>query len=348
MTARIGSAILILIVLSCFAMPVSAVLLEVTYQGTVTALDPGAGTVSITASARYGCTYTNEGPRCDWRPITPVIVTCPVPDSAVFNTVKPGDRVEATSMGGEEGTWIAIARLENGTDGVAGRVTDLFGDPRAIESDYAGDYSIETVANADCSTCYGTRCTARSATVTVRKGNVAVINTELTPGESAVYTGEGMKQISVTFVQGQAGASSCPGAAGSGMIGGIQPVSVFIIHITTASGSMMEIIIPSTDSIIIPDLPADIAAGVPDSPVIVPHPVNTPALNTFQLVLPEAVPNWTDIKILPAIPASQPLSLVPVGFPVELLSGVQASTGMDDWTPVIPSPVVVTIPVPWT
>lgn len=348
MAPRIGCAILILIALFCFAIPVSAVLLEVTYQGTVTALDPGAGTMSITASARYGCTYTNEGARCDWKPITPVIVTCPVPDSAVFDTIKPGDRVEATSMGGEEGTWIAIARLENGTDGVAGRVTDLFGDPRAIESDYAGDYSIETVTNADCSTCYGTRCTARSATVTVLKGNVAVINTELTPGESAVYTGEGMKQITMTFVQGQAGASSCPGTAGSGMIGGVQPVSVFIIHITTASGSTTEPILPSADSIVIPDLPADIAAGDPVPPVVLPQPLFTPVLNTFQLVLPEAVPNWTDIKILPVIPASQPLSLVPVGFPVELLSGVQASSGLDDWIPVFPSPSVETIPIPWT
>lgn len=215
-------------VLLLLALPASAVILEVTYEGTVTNVDQKNGTVTINVTHTYGCNFTSPGPVCSWDPVPPVTLTGTVPLPEVLSAVKPGMIVEATSLGGEGGTWIAIGLLRTGVNTTSLYATDLYGEAGSLPVPLVGEYQVSYMALPDCTNCTGTVCTASRVNVSVMQLQKEVGTSVLPPGGNMTYFDEKERNgVYVGFVKGQASAQLCPG---KGMMTGPQPVSAFIVH----------------------------------------------------------------------------------------------------------------------
>jgi hypothetical protein len=219
-----------IILLSLAVASSSAVLQELTYHGTMASLDPVNNRFEINATAQFGCVFENGTVKCSWDPITPVQLNGTAPDPAVFSVFKPGDHVEATSMGGAGGNWIGIGLIFP-TPGIENwYATDVIGDSAVITAPLVGDYEVFYETFPDCSACNGTVCTAATANVTITSTGTMVYQTVLAPGESFIFNGRNdNSSVKVTFVHGQASSDSCPNST---PMTGIQPISDFIIHAT--------------------------------------------------------------------------------------------------------------------
>jgi hypothetical protein len=209
--------------------PVSAVILETAYTGTVTGLNPSAGTMTIDATARYGIDYTASGAVASWTPITPASQTGTVPDKAVFNLVRKGDTVRAVNLGGDNGPWITVAKV-NASEKTA-VVQAIIGEPQEGFADLMpGNLTVSYTTSPDCkkyNTSMGTVAPALSAGITLTKDGRKVMSKVLKPGASMTYKDKAGNGTTVLFVKGQALSSKCK--SGSGMMTGPQAVSVFVI-----------------------------------------------------------------------------------------------------------------------
>jgi hypothetical protein len=212
------------------APPATAVLQEITYRGTVTALSQANNTVTINVTHQYGCVFGNNTTRCTWDPIAPQVLngTTPVPD--LFSTVKVGSMVEATSIGGPGGRWIAIGTLFP-TPGIENWfATDVFGDPDAAPAPLMANYGLIYTAKPDCAKCNGAVCNASSVNITITRVNADVFDKVLRPGENFEYFDQkDNSSVWVKFVSGEAPSSLCPNAT---VMTGIQPISVFVVHVS--------------------------------------------------------------------------------------------------------------------
>lgn len=213
----------------CIAVPVGAVIQEVTLKGTVATLSPSTNTISIEHPQQYGCSYPASGaPVCTYTPMSVEVLTGTVPDVAAFSVFTNGDPVVATSLGGAGETWITLAKLF-GSRPNEEYVTDIVGDFSTIPTPLIGDYALDATTVPDCSACTGTTCTALSSDVKVMAEGKEVAAKALLPGETLNYNGRNDgSSVAVTFVNGKASSSSCPGKAG---MTGPQAISVYIVKV---------------------------------------------------------------------------------------------------------------------
>jgi hypothetical protein len=255
------------LLLACFAcaIPAGAVILEVTVKGTVSDISAADNTITIASPSQYGCDYGSgtSAPVCSWTPLNTTSLTGTVPDNAAFSVFKKGDSVVAVSLGGTGGTWISLAKLY-GSGTSADYATDEIGDIGSLPVSLIGDYAVIADTVPDCSACTGTTCTASASNVTIKSGKATVAAKTLSPGQSLFFNGRNdASSVNVTFVKGQALSSACPGK--SGMVGGVQPVSDYLVHVVpplsvtaTAHG---------TDAAVTTDASAPASSGAASAPV---------------------------------------------------------------------------------
>ncbi|QYZ79739.1 hypothetical protein E2N92_10025 [Methanofollis formosanus] len=229
--------------LLCSVPAASAVLLEVTEKGTITALDVENGTMTILPDARYECNYSVTPP-CGWAAMNESAeVNGTVPDPAVFSVFEVGDAVEVTSVGGEGGRWIAVGKLtpSEGT----WYATDIVGDPATLPAPLLGNYTLTYEAVPDCANCTGSVCPAVEMNVTVLSEGMKVFEDVLKPGENLTYNGRNdNSSVSITFIRGEALSSACPGQP---VVAGPQPISVFLVHVNPPIGfEPEETAVPTT------------------------------------------------------------------------------------------------------
>jgi hypothetical protein len=239
-----GAAVLCLCIL---LIPVCAVVQEVTLKGGVSTMSQPKNTLTVDNAASYGCVFkANGASECSWTPMTPSALTGTVPDPSAFTVFKTGDTIVATSLGGAGETWITLAKLYGSRPNEA-FVTDIVGDIRTVPVPLIGNYALDATTVPDCSTCKGTTCTASSVTVKVSSEGKPVFEKSLKPGESFTYNGRNDgSSVAVTFVKGEALSESCPNAQ-KGIIGGVQPVSMYIVKVVPPIGfEQVNIRTPST------------------------------------------------------------------------------------------------------
>ena len=226
---------IIILVLCLCVLPAAAVIQEVTVSGTVSEHSRYNNSLTIANPAKYGCSYPAGGtPVCSYTPMESTSLTGSVPDESAFSVFSPGDPVVATSLGGDGGTWITLAKLYGTAPDKS--VTDIVGDPSTVTIPLAGDYSLGLVTRPDCFACSGTVCTATAANVSILDGKSLTGWGELRPNASTTYSGRNDGSgITVTFVKGQASSSSC--SEKEIMMVGPQPVSVYIVHVVPPIGS---------------------------------------------------------------------------------------------------------------
>jgi hypothetical protein len=229
-------ALFSLLILCFCVLPASAVILEVTVKGTLSALDEKTNTLTIADPARYGCIYRgSDDPVCSYTPMANATLTGSVPEESTFTVFAAGDSVVATSLGGAGGIWITLAKL-SGPSAAEETVTDIVGDPSAIATPLAGNYVLDLKTEPDCTTCAGTTCTATTSLVKVLIGKSPVMVQPLRPGTDMTYNGwNDGSSIAVTFVKGQASSTSCAGSPA--MMAGPQAISVYIVHVVPPLGS---------------------------------------------------------------------------------------------------------------
>lgn len=142
--------------------------------------------------------------------------------------------------------------------------------PSTIPTPLIGNYGHGPNATPDCAQCTGTTCTAKSSDVTVYSFEKNVFEKTLKPGESFFSNARNDgSSVTVKFVKGQALSSSCPQVP-AGMVGGIQPVSVYIVSLVPPLGYSQKNLLPTTTTR--PDEPPTTGA-----PVL---PANTTAVST--------------------------------------------------------------------
>jgi hypothetical protein len=221
--------ILILSLIIVLVVPGSGALQEIAYRGTVTGLDQVNETVTIQVSHTWGCTFGNTT-TCEWDPIPEENLTGTVPVPEVFSVVSPGMTVEATSIGGPGGRWIGIGTLFP-TPGIEyWFAQDLFGDPSVLPAPLMADFDLDIKTIPDCSECSATVCTARNALVNVSQIEGRNQEVDLLPGQTFTFSERNdNSSLTVTFLQGEASSSDC--SVVEPLIGGIQPVSNFVVHV---------------------------------------------------------------------------------------------------------------------
>ncbi|MDD1703013.1 MAG: hypothetical protein LUQ31_08555 [Methanoregula sp.] len=225
-----------LLALFACAIPAGAVLLEVTVKGTVADVSAENSTLTLSDPQQYGCDYGSgsSAPVCSWTPMNLTTLTGTIPDSAALQVFARNDSAVAVSLGGTGGTWIALSKLY-GTGASAEYATDEIGDIGSLPTTLIGDYAVDAETVANCSACTGTTCTASGSNVTIMSGTMSVAQKTLLPGESLFFNGRNdASSVNVTFVKGEAVSGSCPGNAG--LIGGVQPVSDYIVHVVPPLG----------------------------------------------------------------------------------------------------------------
>jgi hypothetical protein len=160
-------------------------------------------------------------------------LTGSVPSGSAFTIFQNGDTIVATSTGGAGGTWIALAKLYNSLP--AGEyVTAIVGDPGTIPTPLISDYALDMATIPDCTTCFGTTCTALTSQVNVLSSGSRVMEKILEPRQVLSYNGRNDgSSVDITFIKGEASSATCAGMAG---MTGPQPVSVYVVNIVPPIG----------------------------------------------------------------------------------------------------------------
>jgi hypothetical protein len=268
-------AILVLAMITTAIVPASAVLQEITYRGQVLSVNQSGGTLTINAGYQYGCNYTGATPNCSWAVVPASNLTGTVPDPAAFNVFKAGDPVAATSIGGPGGTWIGLAKIFP-TPGIENWLaTDIVGDPDSLPIGLASDYYFSYDTAPECGNCTGSVCNARYANVTLNSTAMTVLQKNLTPGGTVFYNGRNdNSSVLIGFVKGQALSETCPGMP---EMVGLQPVSVFTIHVSQAvAGSPSKV----------PSQNVATPASTVQSPVQTNNPPPAPTKSPSDLLIP--------------------------------------------------------------
>jgi hypothetical protein len=231
------SLLAVALLLCCCAAPVGATLLAVTVKGPVSTVMPTSNTLTINDPQELQeCNSTaNEETQCSWIPLATsrsitTALSGTIPDPAAFSVFKSGDLAVATSLGNPGERWVALAKLY-GSRSNEEYVTDIVGDINSIPVPLMGDYSLTATTVPDCQLCSGTTCTASSSVVILKSSGKVVSQKTLAPGEFFWYNGRNDdSSVNVTFVKGEALQNLCPGTP-SGIIGGTQPISDYIVTI---------------------------------------------------------------------------------------------------------------------
>jgi hypothetical protein len=230
-------AIIAALLLCCICMPAQAVILEVTVKGTVSVVSPQVNTVTIDHPLKYGCSFSSgNAPSCSFTPMSVENLTGFAPDGVSLSAFKAGDPVIATSLGGAGGNWITFAKLY-GTSPDAEYANIILGNPGSVRTPLVSGYAVEALTVPDCSACAGTTCTAKSASVKVKRNGAVVREGSLLPGQELRYdTTTGSTDgsgVDVVFRGGKASSASCPGTP---LMTGPQAISVFEITVTPPPG----------------------------------------------------------------------------------------------------------------
>jgi hypothetical protein len=236
MKRSLFSCLMLAALACCIALPVSAVILEVTLKGSVATVNAQKNTLTIENPMQYGCSYPASGsPVCTYTPMSMSVLTGSVPDPAAFSVFKTGDPLVATSLGGAGEIWITLAKL-HGSRPNEEYVTDIVGDATTIPTPLAGNYSLILKTSPDCAVCNGSVCPAASSVVVIRSNDMVVANKTLLPGENLTFNARNDgSSVFVTFVKGQAAGSACRQQQVD-IIGGAQPVSDYIVHVVPPIG----------------------------------------------------------------------------------------------------------------
>lgn len=287
------SILAVALLLCCCAAPVGAALLVVTVKGPVSTIMPTSNTITINDPQEFqGCNFSaNGGTECSWIPLTTsrsitTALTGTIPDQAALSVFKSGDLAVASSLGGPGETWVALAKLY-GSRSNEEYVTDIVGDINSIPTPLIGDYSLTATTVPNCQSCSGTKCTATSSVVTLKSSGTIVSQKTLAPGESFMYTGRNdNSSVSVTFVNGEALQSLCPNAQ-SGLIGGTQPISDYIVNVVPPIGSVQVNIRTATSTA--PVGTTLTAAPATSAPVTTTVPTTTQKSGMFPVVVIGAI-----------------------------------------------------------
>lgn len=228
---KIAGAAILLIAIMAASSPASAVILEETYMGWISKLEPSYDKLTIYVTEVYQgegnwLTYGQSGLKNN-------IVTGTVTNPFVFEDLKQGDSVEVTILGGPGGEWITIGRI--GSVGSTEKpIISCYGDPSRLVSPFYKNYKVIFDAKPDCDLCEGTVCTASAAQVKIERDGEVVESAEMFPGSTHVFGWDSSYQYIplVTFVSGEADSSPCLSSEDGGMMTGPQAVSDFKIDIT--------------------------------------------------------------------------------------------------------------------
>lgn len=219
------------LVAACVALPASAIVLEVSYKGTVVSANETAGVLVLAVESRYGCSYDESGAHCQWNPISSQDINGSA-KTIVFTGIAVGDRVEGRILGGDGGKWKSLARIITDHKGkeVATRV---YGDPSGIQTPLAAGYKVETTTIPDCSTCSGTVCDAAYGGVNISDQTGTLVQQTVGKGEPVVYNmrTDG-SSVTVMFDGGTSSRADCPvyeSAGGIPVMTGIQAQPYFLI-----------------------------------------------------------------------------------------------------------------------
>jgi len=243
------------VLLLSFCLPAGAALQTFTYRGYVTSVTPETGNLSLVATHRWGCSYENNTTNCGWRPVTPQPLTGTVPTNEVFTVARGGTMVEAASMGTPGGSWTGIGLLVPVYDQGGWYATDIFGDLPSLPAPFISSYAVSATTVPDCINCTGNRCPADSAAVSIFRGGGLQGNGTLLPGEAQRYEdGKDHSAVSVRFIHGQASSALCPNMSGG--MGGIQPVSVFVVHVDPPTAGPIPSPQTSTGTLAVTSMPS--------------------------------------------------------------------------------------------
>ena len=231
----------LLVALVICTVPAAAVLQETSLTGVVEDVSPVEDRINFSAYTTIGLDYgVGTGtPEIVYTTIDPpAMLQFVPPNPAVYDLVKNGETAAVTILGGLDGNCIAVARIQETTDGEV-VITDLAGDPNTLPYKLAGNYSLTYEAEPDCEQADGTNAPALSVNVTLYSEGREVYTEHLLPGEYFTWNGRNDgSAIKVSFIAGQASASTC---SGSVMMAGPQPISTFVIEVTPPIGlDLME------------------------------------------------------------------------------------------------------------
>jgi len=217
--------------------PAGAVLQETTFKGTVSTVMTTTQTLTIGYPLQYGCVYPVVGsePACSWTPTNFSSWTGTVPDAVALKIFNSGDTAVGTSIGATGNVWIALAKLYGPLPNQE-YATDVIGQATSIPTPLVGDYSLDLKTIPDCTACSGATCVAQSADVVILTKGMVNIHKVLSPGDTVTFNGRNDgSSISVTFVKGQASSNTCS-AAQAGLVGGVQPISDYIVNVVPPVG----------------------------------------------------------------------------------------------------------------
>lgn len=221
---------LLLALCACCLPPAAAILPSYCFRGTVTDLSRSDNTVTVLVTHKWGCEYFDAAATCNWKSISPQILSGTAPTPEVFDYVRIGSSVEAGSIGSQGERWVGIGVLTPSYSSEPLHATRLFGDLGILRAPLASRYSLAVFTQPDCGECAGAVCVAQSTNVTISRDGLEMLAVTLLPGEEVICTdpadGSG---VTLTFVSGQASVNLCPDTP-PGM-SGVQPISVFVVHV---------------------------------------------------------------------------------------------------------------------
>ena len=217
--------------------PVSAVILEEKYMGSISKLEPSYDRIIVNVASVYeGGEWVTYG----MSSLKNNLVTGTTTNPLVFKELKQGDPVEVTIMGGPGGEWITIGKI--GSTGLTTKpIIACYGDPSKLVSPFYKNYVISFTAESDCELCEGTVCEASGASVTVERDGLEVESADMFPGSTHVFGWDNasLQYIpEITFVSGEGESSQC--SSSDVVMAGPQAVSDFTIYITQRSTIVLK------------------------------------------------------------------------------------------------------------
>ncbi|OQX56632.1 MAG: hypothetical protein B5M53_00390 [Candidatus Cloacimonas sp. 4484_209] len=197
-----------------FIPELNAMICPYNFLGTVIDVDRGSGIIKIHVDhENVGGFFVGE-----WE-LSDRILEGKTPNDDALSGIVVDDYVEAVSLGGPGGAWIALGKMRSDEEQV---LTDIYGDPATLTTSTLGGVDISYRNEPDCYNCQGSCCVAK---------NTMIGGYRLDPGESCSYD-VGEYHITVIFHSGEASASICTNE--QMVILGPQPISNFTIHISEA------------------------------------------------------------------------------------------------------------------